>query len=144
MALLPRLCELGLRVLVVSMNDGTLFATRALNCGALGYVSKNIAPGEFIIAVQAVAEGKRYIEHHLAEQIAFEANDASNTPAALTQREAEIMQLLAGGHSITEIGSLLGVSYKTVANTTGRLRRKLCVGRTSDLIRVAIELQRLQ
>jgi DNA-binding NarL/FixJ family response regulator len=132
LALLPGLAKLALRVLVVS--------TRALEAGAMGYVSKNIAPDDLLAAVRAVAEGKRFIEPRIAQDIALQRIDAGDRLHQLTQRDMEIMRLMAAGRSLAEIAALFGISYKTVANTVSLIRTKLGVTRTADLIRLAIEM----
>ena len=142
LAILPRLRELGVRALVLSMNTDLIYVTRALHAGALGYVSKNVPPDELVTAIQAVADGKRYIEQRLAQALALQGGDVRKGMPRLTEREMEIMRLLAAGRSFMEISNVFGVSYKTVANTAGQLRSKLGVARTADLIRLAVEIRR--
>jgi DNA-binding NarL/FixJ family response regulator len=141
LALLPQLKTLGLRVLVLSMNTDLIYARHALEAGALGYVSKNVTPDELLAAIRAVAAGKNYVEHRMAQELAVARIENGDRMLKLTERDIEIMRLLAAGRSITEIGALLGISYKTVANTTGHIRTKLGVARTADLIRLAVEMQ---
>jgi DNA-binding NarL/FixJ family response regulator len=141
LALLPGLHKAGLRVLVVSMHTEPLYATRALEAGALGYVSKNIAPDELVAALRLVAEGKRFIEPRMAQQMALQRIDAGDRLHQLTQRDLEIMRLMAGGSSLSEIATVFGISYKTVANTVSLIRTKLGVSRTADLIRLAIDMR---
>ena len=142
LAILPQLREFGVRALVLSMNTDMIYVTRALHAGALGYVSKNVSPDELVRAIQAVADGKRYIEKRLAQALALQGADVRNGLPRLTEREMEIMRLLAAGRSFMEISNVFGVSYKTVANTAGQLRTKLGVARTADLIRLAVEIRR--
>jgi len=142
LTILPRLRELGVRTLVLSMNTDPIYVTRALQAGALGYVSKNVAPDELVTAIHAVAEGRRYIEQRLAQELAVQGTDVRHGLPRLTEREMEIMRLLAAGRSYMEISNVFGVSYKTVANTAGQLRTKLGVARTADLIRLAVEIRR--
>jgi len=139
LALLPGLARAGLRVLVVSMHTEALYATRALEAGALGYVSKNIAPDALLGAVRMVAEGRRFIEPAIAQDIALQRIDAGGKLHRLTPRDLEIMRLMAAGRSLSEIATVFGISYKTVANTVSLIRTKLGVLRTADLIRLAIE-----
>ncbi len=140
-ALLPQLRAMGLRVLVLTMITDGLYASRALEAGALGYVSKNVSSEELLAAIRAVAAGRRYIEHRLAQDLALHSVGAGGNSPRLTERDMEIMRLLAGGRSLTEIATIFGVAYKTVANTAGQLRTKLGVARTADLIRLAVEMQ---
>ncbi len=140
LALLPAFARAGLRVLVVSMHTEPLYATRALEAGAIGYVSKNIAPDALVGAVRAVAEGRRFIEPAIAQEMALQRIDAGGKLYQLTPRDLEIMRLMAAGRSLSEIAAVFGISYKTVANTVSQIRAKLGVSRTADLIRLAIEM----
>jgi DNA-binding NarL/FixJ family response regulator len=141
LALLPSLVASGLRVLVLSMHTEPLYARRALEAGARGYVSKNIAPGELLDAVRQVADGKHYVEASIAQTLALHRIEAGDRLHQLTSRDLDILRLLAAGSSLSVIAGSLGVSYKTVANTASLLRTKLGVARTADLIRIAIEMQ---
>ena len=140
LALLPRLQKLALRVLVLSMHAEPLYATRALQAGALGYLSKNANPEELLAAVRMVGDGKRYIEPRIAQDMALHRIDAGDRLHQLTQRDMEIMRLMASGSSLAEIAAVFGISYKTVANTVSLIRTKLGVARTADLIRLALDM----
>ena len=136
--LLRRLAQAGAgRILVLSMHAEPLYARRALEAGAHGYVSKNAAPDELLAAVRRVAVGGRYVEAEIAQALALGAG--AEATDALTPREIEILRLLAGGASLAEIAEALGASYKTVANTCTLIKSKLGVARTADLVRLAIE-----
>jgi two-component system, NarL family, invasion response regulator UvrY len=125
------------KILVLSMHAEPLYARRALEAGAHGYVSKNAAPDELLAAVRRVAAGGRYIEAEIAQALALGAG--AETLNALSPRELEIMRLLAAGSSLAEIAEALGASYKTIANTCTLIKSKLGVARTADLVRLAIE-----
>jgi DNA-binding NarL/FixJ family response regulator len=140
LALLPRLHKMALRVLVLSMHAEPLYATRALEAGALGYLSKNANPEELLAAVRVVGDGRRYIEPRIAQDMALHRIDAGDRLHQLTQRDMEIMRLMASGSSLAEIAAVFGISYKTVANTVSLIRTKLGVARTADLIRLAIDM----
>ena len=136
--LLRRLIQAGAaKILILSMHAEPLYARRALEAGAQGYVSKNAAPDELLAAVRKVAAGGRYVEAEIAQDLALGAG--AETLDALSPRELEIMRLLAGGASLAEIAAALGVGYKTVANTLTLIKSKLGVARTADLVRLAIE-----
>jgi len=141
LALLPSLAAAGLRVLVLSMHIEPLYARRALEAGARGYVSKNIAPDDLLDAVRQVGDGKHYVEASIAQELALHRIEAGDRLHQLTPRDLDIMRLLAAGNSLSGIAASLGVSYKTIANTASLLRTKLGVARTADLIRIAIEMQ---
>jgi two-component system, NarL family, invasion response regulator UvrY len=137
--LLRRLVEIArTRVLVLSMHAEPLYAARALEAGAVGYVSKNASPDELLTAIQRVGAGGRYVENEIAQALALQLG-APGAVGQLTARELEIMRLLAAGRGLSEIAEALGVAYKTVANTCSQMKSKLGVSRTADLVRLAIE-----
>jgi two-component system invasion response regulator UvrY len=125
-------------ILVFSQHTEAIYATKALEAGARGFVSKNAMPEEFLEAVDAVLAGAIAIEKSVQREITMRdlAEDAYLRP--LTERDIEILRLLAAGNSLSEIAAKLGIAYKTVANTLSRIKEKLGVGQTSDLIRIAI------
>lgn len=138
LALLPALCVLGVRVVVLSAYTEPLYAQRALEAGAHGYVTKNASPAMLIDAVRAALEGRRFIEPEVAQELALRNVAAGGRLDRLSERELEILRLLAAGRSLGEIAGTLGVSYKTVANTASLMRAKLGAPRMADLIRLAI------
>jgi len=125
-------------ILVFSQHAEAIYATKALEAGARGFVSKNAMPEEFLEAVDAVLAGGTAIEKSVQREMTMRdlAEDAYLKP--LTERDIEILRLLAAGNSLSEIAAKLGVAYKTVANTLSRIKEKLGVGQTSELIRIAI------
>lgn len=127
-------------VLVFSMHAEAIYAARALKAGARGYMSKNATPEELLTAVRRLAEGGRYIENEIAQELALQATPEGHPLQQLTERDMEIMRLLGEGRSLAEIASELGVGYKTIANTCSQLKAKLGVARTADLIRLSIEM----
>jgi DNA-binding NarL/FixJ family response regulator len=126
-------------VLVLSMHAEPLYARRALEAGAAGYVTKNASPDELLAAVRKVTAGGRYVEAALAQALAVQGGAGSEGLGALSAREIEIMRLLAKGASLAEIAAAVGVGYKTVANSCSLIKSKLGVSRTADLVRLAIE-----
>jgi two-component system, NarL family, invasion response regulator UvrY len=127
------------RVVVLSMHAETLYATRALRAGAMGYLSKNASPEEMLEAVRRVMEGGRYVETDIAQELALQTSGPANAMEHLTERDIEIMRLLGDGRSLSNIADALGVSYKTVANTCSQIKAKLGVARTADLVRLSVE-----
>jgi DNA-binding NarL/FixJ family response regulator len=125
------------RVLVLTMHAEALYAARALEAGARGYVSKNITPEEMLIAVRRVAAGARYVEAEIAQAIALRSPTGAHPFQVLSERELEIMRLLAEGRSFQQIADAMGIAYKTVANACGAIKAKLGVARTADLVRLA-------
>lgn len=139
--LLSRLASVApnLPVLVLSMHAEPLYVTRALEAGARGYVSKNVAPDELVTAIKQVASGGRYVEGELAQALVLNPAPALEPLEQLTARDLEIMRLLAQGRGLSEIADALGLGYKTIANTCTQIKAKLGVNRTADLVRVALE-----
>ena len=129
------------RVVVFSMHAEPIYAARALRLGARGYVSKSAGADELVTAVKRVAEGGRYVEREIADELAFTQVSPQDPLQQLTTREIEILRLLGEGNSLTEIAQATGVAYKTVANTCSIIKSKLGVERTADLIRVSMELK---
>jgi two-component system, NarL family, invasion response regulator UvrY len=132
----------AIRVLVLSMHSEPIYAARALQAGAWGYVSKSAGAEEFVAAVRAIVRGERYIERELATQLAVSKFSDKEPLDALTAREADILRGLGEGKSYAEIAAAAGVSYKTIANTSTRMKKKLGVERTADLIRLSLEHRR--
>jgi two-component system invasion response regulator UvrY len=129
----------AVRVLVLTMHAEPLYASRALQAGAKGYVSKAAAPAEITAAVRAVARGEGYIEAKVAQAIAL-GGGARSPLDKLSLRDLETLRLLAEGKSLSEIAAALGVAYKTAANGCTQLKEKLGVSRTGELIRMAVEI----
>lgn len=129
------------RVLMFSMYDDVIFPARALDAGALGYVSKASAPEVLVDAISAVARGERYlspdVQKLMTQQDSTQAKSMVNT---LTAREFEVLRLLVRGETVKDIGEKLGLSEKTVANHQSAIREKLGARNAVQLARVATEL----
>jgi two-component system invasion response regulator UvrY len=125
-------------VMIFSQHTEAIYATRALETGARGFVSKNATPEELLAAIETILGGGTAIEKDVAAEMALHdlAEDAYLRP--LTERDLEILRLLSAGDSLSEIADKLGIAYKTVANTLSRIKEKLGVGQTSELIRIAV------
>lgn len=132
--------EARTRVLIFSMHTTPVYVARALQAGAKGYVSKGASADELVEAIRKVMAGERYVERDLAAELALNVLDSNESGKALSARELDIMRLLAKGKGLADIADQLGISYKTVANTCTAIKQKMLVERTSDLIRVAVEL----
>jgi two-component system, NarL family, invasion response regulator UvrY len=142
--LLRRLVQLdkAAKVLVLSMHSEPVYAARALQAGARGYISKSAGAEEFVDAVRQVGKGGHYIEREIAAELAVGKFSKADPLDQLTTREIDILRLLGEGKSYTQIAAALGVSYKTVANTSSVIREKLAVQTTADLIRLSVESRR--
>jgi DNA-binding NarL/FixJ family response regulator len=129
------------KIIMFSMNDDPAFVIRAVEMGAQGYISKGDDPRLFVKAVRKVAAGDQFITPHLAEAVTFSSAAIKANPVSqMTPRELEILRLLGRGDKIVEVADALEISYKTVANTTSLLKRKLGAKNHSDLIRIAVEM----
>ena len=128
------------RIIMFSMNDDPVFAARAIEIGAKGYVSKAGDPQDLVEAIREVAKGGVYLPPAMARSIAFARPSFAQSPLSkLTSREMEILRLLSAGKSLSEIAWLVHSSYKTVANTSSIMRHKLGVRTSAELVRFAIE-----
>jgi two-component system, NarL family, invasion response regulator UvrY len=128
----------GSKVLVFSLHTEAVYAARAMESGARGYISKNAAPEELLEAIETVLAGGTAIERDIAQELGSRGAEEDAYLRPLTQRDMEILRLLADGKSLAQIAEALGVAYKTVANTLTRIKDKLGVSQTADLIRIAI------
>ncbi len=142
--LLRRLVQMdkSTKILVLSMHSEPVYAARALQAGARGYVSKSASAEEFVDAVRQIGKGGRYIEREIAAELAVGRFSRADPLDQLTAREIDILRLLGEGKSYARIAAVLGVSYKTVANSSSVIREKLGVETTADLIRLSIESRR--
>ena len=128
------------RIIMFSMNDDPVFAARAIEIGAKGYVSKSGDPNDLVEAIRQVGKGGTYLPTAMARSIAFAGPAFAQSPLSkLTAREMEILRLLSAGKSLSEIAWLVHSSYKTVANTSSIMRQKLGVRTSTELVRLAIE-----
>jgi DNA-binding NarL/FixJ family response regulator len=127
-----------IKVLVFTLHTEAVYAARAMEAGARGYVSKNAAPEELLEAIKTVLAGGTVLERDIAQELCSRGADEDSYLRPLTQRDMEILRLLADGKSLAEIAGTLGVAYKTVANTLTRIKDKLGVSQTADLIRIAL------
>jgi two-component system, NarL family, invasion response regulator UvrY len=129
------------RILVFSMHDDPAVVTSALEAGASGYLLKDEPSEELVKAVEQVRAGMSYLSHQLAVRVVLLRKSPRPDPLAdLTQRQIETLTLLSQGKPYGLIAAELGVSYKTVVNTSYQLRLKLSVGSLPELIRKAVEL----
>ena len=123
------------RIIMFSMNDDPIFAARAIEAGAKGYLSKSGDPRDLIEAIREVGKGAVYLPPSIARSIAFAGPSLARNPLAkLTSREIEILRLLGSGKSLSEIAWLIHVSYKTIANTSSVMRQKLGVRSSAEQI----------
>lgn len=131
--------EPNARILVLSVHEDSVFTTRAMQAGALGFMPKRSAPEEMLKAVEIVASGKTCIAPELAQQIAMQKLTGSENPLdVLSQREFEVFRLLAEGETVNEIAEILNLSPKTVGTHHTNIKQKLNVTNSAELARLAI------
>jgi len=130
-----------LPVLVLSMYSEDQYAVRVLKAGASGYLTKESAADELVKAIRKVMSGGRYVSSFLAEKLAFEmGSDSSQLPhEALSDREFQVLRMIAAGKSVTEIAAELYLSVKTVSTYRARMLEKMNLGTTAELIHYAMQ-----
>ena len=131
----------GVRILVLSMHAQEQYALRAFKAGANGYVTKDVAAVELVGAVRRVAAGGAYVTESLAEQVVQQLNGTRDEPRhmRLSDREIEVLQRIAAGQRLTDIGDALHLSVKTVSTHKTRIQDKLQLSSTAELVRYAME-----
>ena len=130
-----------LPVLILSVHPEDQYAARAIKAGASGYLTKETAPEVLVAAIRKVLRGGRYVSAAFAEKLAADLGRESDRPAHenLSDREDQVLRLIAAGRSSQEIGEILGVSVKTVSTYRARVSEKLGVRGTAELVRYALE-----
>lgn len=126
-----------LRVLVLSMHGEQQYAARALKAGASGYLNKDSAAEQLVSALRKVAGGSVHLSDAAAAGLVAGTRGAPHE--SLSDREFEVLRLLAEGLSPTQIGARLHLSVKTVSTHKARAQEKLGVGSTAELVRYALE-----
>jgi two-component system, NarL family, invasion response regulator UvrY len=124
-------------VLMFSMYQDGIYATRALQSGARGYISKGSAPDLLIEAVRSVASGQRYVSPDVEAAMSKQRSRTSQLADALSTRELEVLSLLTQGYGMDEIGERLGLSPKTAANHQSSIKQKLGASSALQLILIA-------
>ena len=128
------------KVLIFSIHDEPIFPTRAFQAGARGYITKASAPEVLIDAVRAVARGDKFLSADVAQTLAVRKLLKSDEElGSLSDREFEVLRLLAKGHSVRDIADKLCLNHKTVANYQSAVRQKLGVETSVQLIHIATE-----
>ena len=125
------------RVLMFSMHQDGIYATRAIDAGARGYLSKASAPDLLVEAVRSVAGGRRYLSPDVQQAMTKRSSAARELADALSTRELEVLRMLIQGYGIEEIGERLGLSPKTAANHQSSIKQKLGAESALQLILIA-------
>ena len=129
-----------LPVLILSMHSEEQYARRAFKAGAAGYITKSCTRAELLKAIQKIVAGGRYVSPELAEKLAFDLGRADGPPhKTLSDRELEVLLLIASGKTVSEIANQLSLSDKTVSTYRARILEKMAMQNNSQLIRYAIQ-----
>ena len=131
-----------LPVLVLSMHPEDQYGIRVLQAGAAGYLTKEAAPKELVGAVRKVLSGEKYVSETLAQRLAFRLEPGRETPPheALSDREYQVMHMIASGKTVTQIAEELSLSVKTVSTYRARVLDKMQMKTNSELTRYAFEM----
>jgi DNA-binding NarL/FixJ family response regulator len=130
-----------LPVLVLSMHSEEQYARRAFKAGAAGYITKDSPRAELIKAINTVAEGRRYVSLTMAEELVMDLERGTNRPPheGLSDREFEVMRLIASGKTVGEIANLLSLSDKTISTYRARILEKMGMNNNVEITRYAIQ-----
>ncbi len=124
-------------VVVLTMEESPLFAQHAMNAGATGFVVKDRADTDLLTAVRLAARGEEYVSPRVASGL--EALHRATNGDGLTERETEIVRLIALGHTSAEIAGQLHLSRRTVETHRTRIHRKLGLGTRAELVQFALQ-----
>ena len=134
----------ALPLLVVSMHPAAQFARRALSAGALGYLTKDSAPEDFVVAIENARRGRRYVGPQASEALHWQAKALAPPHDSLSDREYQVLRHLGSGRTVSDIARALGLSVKTVSTYRTRVLEKLGMRTNAELMRYAIENQLLE
>jgi two-component system, NarL family, response regulator NreC len=126
-------------IVVLTMQDDPAFARQALQSGALGFVLKEAADEELLEAVRLAAKGETYLNPRLGARLAAQPPAPSGPPDDLTERELDVLRLIALGHTNAEIGGQLYLSVRTVETHRAHIQQKTRQTTRAELVRYAIE-----
>ncbi len=129
----------GTTVVVLTMQEDPEYARRALRAGALGYVLKEAADAELVDAVRRAATGGTYLHPSLGARLATMPETGGRPPDDLSEREEQVLRLIALGHTNTEIGEQLFLSVRTVETHRAHVQQKLGRSTRAELVRYALD-----
>jgi len=129
----------GLSIFVLSVHKEEEYAVRVLKAGASGYLSKDSAPEELVKAVRKILGGGRYVSPSLGEKLAFDLEKGEDVHKMLSDREYQVMLMIASGKSITEIADTLCLSVHSISTYHSRIFEKMGFKNNAELIRYVID-----
>jgi two-component system response regulator NreC len=127
----------GTQIVVLTMQNEPAYARQALSAGVLGYVLKEAADAELVEAVRAAAQGESYLNPRLGARVA--AEPPPGPPDGLSEREVEVLRMIALGHTNTQIADDLYLSVRTVETHRAHIQQKLVLSDRSELVRYALD-----
>jgi two-component system response regulator NreC len=130
------------QIVVLTMQNEPAYARQALSAGALGYVLKEAAESELVEAVRRAADGESYLNPRLGARVA--AEPPPGPPDGLSEREVEVLRMIALGHTNAEIADALYLSVRTVETHRAHIQQKLRLGSRSELVRYALDHKLVQ
>ena len=135
-----------LSVLILSLHPEDQYAVRALRAGAAGYMTKEVAPEELVKAIKKIREGGKYVSPTLAEKIAFDLEKETGNllHETLSDREYQVMMLIASGKKLSEIAEELSLSVKTIGTYRTRILEKMKMKTNAELTFYAIRHQLIE
>jgi two-component system response regulator NreC len=138
---IPRLCEQApdSAIVVLTMQDDPAFARQALQAGAKGFVLKEAADEELLEAIRLAAAGDTYLNPRLGARMAAAPSEPAGPPDDLSQREVEVLRLIALGHTNGEIAKQLYLSTRTVETHRAHIQQKIRRTTRAELVRYALE-----
>ncbi|MCG6933317.1 MAG: response regulator transcription factor [Gallionella sp.] len=134
------------KVLILSMYSEDQYAVRLMKAGAWGYLTKDVAPEQLVVAIRQVMSGKKYIGPTLAELMLMEINSDREKPLheSLSDREYQVLKLLGSGKKVSEIAAALSLSVKTISTYRAHILEKMKLKNNAELIYYVIQNGLLQ
>jgi two-component system, NarL family, response regulator NreC len=126
-------------IVVLTMQNDPSFARQALQAGALGFVLKEAADDELLGAIKLAAEGETYLNPRLGARLAAQPSQPAGPPDDLSERELEVLKLIALGHTNAEIAGQLYLSVRTIESHRAHIQQKTRLASRAELVRYALE-----
>ncbi len=127
------------KIVILTMRNEPAFARQALQAGVMGYVLKEAADAELVLAVRRAADGETYLQPSLYQHLADKDRAEGRRGRTLSDREVEVMRLIALGHTNAEIADQLFLSVRTVESHRASIQKKLDLGSRAELVRYALD-----
>lgn len=129
-----------IHVLILTMHPEDQYAIRVFKAGASGYLTKESAPEQLVAAIRKVGRGEKYVSPHLAEKLAYHLETGSDKPLheTLSDREYQIMCMIASGKSVGNMAEELSLSVKTISTYRARLLKKMRLKNNAEVTHYAI------